>query len=763
MSRKNTDHNANGGENRVKIRILRGTNEIGGSCIEISAGKTTILLDYGSSLSDENQLVKLDRKVDAVLISHPHRDHFGDIKHIAADTPIYCGESALSMMNATTIFIGDGVLKNNFRTFAAWQSFMVGDFKITPYLVDHSAFDAYAFLVEYDDKKIFYSGDFRASGRKSKLFHRMLRDEKLKNPDVLLMEGTMLRRENDDFPDETSVETKIYESLVKTDCISFMVGSSQNIDRLVSAYRACKRNGKIFVIDIYTAWILDVASKRAAVPNIDWDGVRVLKKYGGSYYEKIKEHKDFFADFPLRLFKNVIPPEELQANPSQFFLKISPRHIESLLSELGLNAANVFYSQWAGYMEPEFSDDKEVRLFENLRQKYNWIYAHTSGHADLQALKLFCSSLQPKTLIPVHTEHKADFEHHFENVVVLNDGETYQIDKGLSNHQVEQLNELFADELQEARTMGKRSLNEKFMVALREGLLQGLLEMIKKDATLNLQFRGNRVDVYYRGGLILHLAQEKTGYRGKTNENCLVHGLEPQFLKKISEKPDTQKWADSFARIKQAEDFNYSRENMTKKEILQLIIRSNNYEHAAGNIDFILTDMDYQSAFGKIDLSGLHIIKNCEDRLLTRPAFVKVVFGNEPTKSASDLNDYEKNIYQYVSANNGKDFQGFKKDTQKMVAQKSKLGLLAGKKIDIVSTENPLLVIILADHRWSDNNLRHIIQGISPGYSDMDIRFAVAGVMGYGLYSECLFSKSQFLQYIEDRPYRYSYKERFFL
>jgi ribonuclease J len=668
------------------------------------------------------------------------------------------------MMNATTIFIGDGVLKNNFRTFAAWQSFMVGDFKITPYLVDHSAFDAYAFLVECDDKKIFYSGDFRASGRKSKLFHRMLRDEKLKNPDVLLMEGTMLHRENADFPDETSVEAKIYESLVKTDCISFMIGSSQNIDRLVSAYRACKRNGKIFVIDIYTAWILDVASKKAAVPNIDWHEVRVVKKYGGGYYEKIKEHKDFFADFPVRLFKNVITLGELQANPSRFFLKISPRHIESLLSELGLNAANVFYSQWSGYMEPEFSDDKTVRLFENLRQKYNWIYAHTSGHADLQALKLFCSSLQPKTLIPIHTEHKADFEEHFENVVVLEDGETYQIGQNLSDYRVKQLNELFADELEEAQTIGKRSLNEKFMVDLREGLLQGLLEVVKKDATLDLQFRGNRVDVYYRGGLILHLAQEKTGYRMKTNENCLVYSLKPEFPKKISEKLDTQKWADNFARIKQAEDFNYSRKNITKREILQLIVRSNNYEHTAGNTDFILTDMDYQSNFGKIDLSGLHIVKNCEDRLLTTPAFVKVVFGNETTKSASDLNDYEENIYQYVSANNGKDFQRFKKDTQKMVAQKLKLGLLAGKKIDIISTEDPLLVIILADQGRADNNLRHVIQDVSPGYSDMDIRFALAGVMGYGLYSECLFSKSQFLQYIdEDRPYLYSYKERFFL
>jgi ribonuclease J len=150
MNRKNTDSDADAGENRVKIRILRGTNEIGGSCVELSTNKTTIIPDYGTSLTDENQLVELGRKIDAVLISHPHQDHFGDIKHIAVEIPVYCGEGALNLMNATAIFIGNGVLKNNFRTFSAWRSFVVGDFKITPYLVDHSAFDAYAFL-----KKLF--------------------------------------------------------------------------------------------------------------------------------------------------------------------------------------------------------------------------------------------------------------------------------------------------------------------------------------------------------------------------------------------------------------------------------------------------------------------------------------------------------------------------------------------------------------------------------------------------------------------------------
>ena len=42
----------------------------------------------------------------------------------------------------------------------------IGPFVITPYLVDHSAFDAYSLLVEAGGRRLFYSGDFRAHGRK---------------------------------------------------------------------------------------------------------------------------------------------------------------------------------------------------------------------------------------------------------------------------------------------------------------------------------------------------------------------------------------------------------------------------------------------------------------------------------------------------------------------------------------------------------------------------------------------------------------------
>ena len=39
--------------------------------------------------------------------------------------------------------------------------------------MDHSAFDAYGFLIEGGEKKIFYTGDFRGHGRKGSLIDRL--------------------------------------------------------------------------------------------------------------------------------------------------------------------------------------------------------------------------------------------------------------------------------------------------------------------------------------------------------------------------------------------------------------------------------------------------------------------------------------------------------------------------------------------------------------------------------------------------------------
>jgi len=279
----------------------------------------------------------------------------------------------------------------------------------------------------------------------------MIKDKKLQNVDILLMEGTMLQRSNKDFPDEQSVEDKIYETIKEHNQISFMIGSSQNIDSLVSAYRASKKAKKIFVVDIYTAWILEklklVSDK---IPNMTWKDVKVIKKFGGSYYQKLQENKEYFKDFTSDVFNNIVDIEDIKNNPQDYFLKISPWHIGKVLNYIEIETSNIIYSQWLGYLKKEFSDVKTVELFHNLQEDSNWVYAHTSGHADLEALQKFASSINPKKLIPIHTEYKEKFAEYFDNVAILSDDESFDISNDtLTTYQVDELNELFKDDFHE--------------------------------------------------------------------------------------------------------------------------------------------------------------------------------------------------------------------------------------------------------------------------------------------------------------------------
>ena len=242
--------------------------------------RPTILLDAGLPLSADSQPVDLSRlTVDALLVSHPHQDHFGLMASLPPGTPVYIGRLARSLIDATQVFLGKDRYALDFHDFKAWQPFTIGDFTITPYLVDHSATDAYAFLIEAEGKRLFYSGDLRSHGRKGILFENLVK-RPIRDIDLLFLEGTMLHRNNDLFPDETAVENTIFQTIRQQKNISFLLSSSQNIDRIVSAYRACKRASKLLVIDIYTAWVLEQLRQITQnTPAMDWPEIRVFASH----------------------------------------------------------------------------------------------------------------------------------------------------------------------------------------------------------------------------------------------------------------------------------------------------------------------------------------------------------------------------------------------------------------------------------------------------------------------------------------------------
>ncbi|MGD0236764.1 MAG: MBL fold metallo-hydrolase [Syntrophorhabdales bacterium] len=408
----------------MKIVIHRGTQEIGGTCIQLSTATTTILLDLGLPLSEASrELDVASFKPDAVLISHPHQDHFGLIDALDPSVPVYVGELGKRLIDAPRMLLGRTPYTNQFRYFKNRHPFSVGDFTVTPFLVDHSAVDAYGFLIEAEGKKVFYSGDFRAHGRKAVLFDTIVKKPP-KDIDLLFMEGTMLERSNDDFPTEAAVEQKIYETIKGQGNITFLIASSQNIDRIVSAYRACKRAHKTLVIDIYTAWVLEQLKLVSGhVPAMEWDLVKVYASYRQD--KKLTEHPDVFKDFRKRLYKYRVRKEELQANPHDYLFLGKMSHFKMIDLYKTVKPVSVIYSQWLGYLsysDADYYGAEAIAAYRNDPQ-VNFVYAHTSGHATVKDLQRFAAAIKPRMLVPIHTEHANVYSQRFKDVVQLRDGE----------------------------------------------------------------------------------------------------------------------------------------------------------------------------------------------------------------------------------------------------------------------------------------------------------------------------------------------------
>lgn len=413
----------------MKILIHRGTKEIGGTIIELYTDNTRILLDIGLPLAADSKPVDIKvLKPDAVFISHSHQDHFGLISELGDAVPVYIGELGKNLIDATKVFLGKDLDANNFQFISDKKQIKFGEFTITPYLVDHSAVDAYSFLVEAEGKRLFYSGDFRAHGRKSVLFDRLIQKPP-ENVDVLLMEGTMVKRDNSDFPNEAAVEKKIVHKIKDQTNISFLICSSQNIDRIVSAYRACLRTGKKLVVDFYTAWVLEkVKAVSGSVPNIDWDHVRLYADYRPD--QIVKDNLEYFGDFRRRAYSSRVTKEELWENPSDYLVisKMSKYKVMNLYKSFD-SPVNVIYSQWLGYLEysnDEYFGAEEISAYRE-DEAVNFVYAHTSGHAVLNDLKRFAAAMKPKEVIPVHTEHGVLFAEHFTETKVLKDGDLYTV------------------------------------------------------------------------------------------------------------------------------------------------------------------------------------------------------------------------------------------------------------------------------------------------------------------------------------------------
>lgn len=430
------------------FKIHRGTNEIGGSCVEIWNDSTRIVIDLGLPLVEKDKsefdfskyknhsiselisekilpdipglYAPAERKVDAVIISHPHIDHFGLLNYVSPDVPVYMGRATNDLINISSLFTPVKIELKRVVHFDDKLPFKIGDFRIQAFMNDHSAFDSYMLLIECEGKRILYTGDFRGHGRKSYMMQKFIENPPT-NIDYLILEGTAMGRVSVMPRSEEDIEKELFR-LFKEDKFSVVYTSGQNLDRLVSIFKASHRAKKTLVLDLYTAHILKAMAKYGKFPYPkNGFGIKVLHSSKTSAELKKPENKDFlcaFKDYKIR-------KEEIQSDSAKYVL-IVKGSLMSALRAIKISNGNFIHSLWRGY-----KDKKSVAEIRDyfIGQGLTSYDIHTGGHADTEYLRKFANAVNPKHIIPIHTFSKGEYKSIFaQNIIELEDKQSLRIE-----------------------------------------------------------------------------------------------------------------------------------------------------------------------------------------------------------------------------------------------------------------------------------------------------------------------------------------------
>lgn len=378
----------------MKIIVHRGTHQIGGCATEIRTNQNGIIIDAGSEL-EGNTLMSIPgategkSNCDAVLFTHYHVDHIGLIESINDDIPLLMSELTLDILklqnNRQKLF--NTKIIDRITPFVTARTLSFGDIKVTPFMVDHSAFDSHMFLIEADGKKLLHTGDFRTHGFRGKGLLPTLK-KYIGDVDVLICEGTTVNRSTKKSKSEFEISTEARKLLAENKYV-FIVCASTNIDRIAAFCSAVPR-GRYCLCDLYQKTLLNTVNEKAGLLSSLYTFPKMLT-YSPALDEKMKQQG--FCMF-------VRPGNYLSSRVMEQFKDKDPL---------------VIYSMWQGYLE------KNVSL-QNALSGFRIEELHTSGHADLEAIHSVITEIKPKVIIPIHTEMPEVFKKYLETKLLC-DGE----------------------------------------------------------------------------------------------------------------------------------------------------------------------------------------------------------------------------------------------------------------------------------------------------------------------------------------------------
>jgi ribonuclease J len=159
---------------KLKIISLGGLNEIGKNLTVYEYGGDIILVDVGMGFPDDDMygvdvvipdfsyLVKNQKKIRAIFLTHGHEDHIGSIPYLlrSVNAPIYATRMTAGLVK---LKLEEHRLldKTKLITCEAGETVRAGKFSVEFIHVNHSIADAVAFAIKTPVGTVIHTGDFK--------------------------------------------------------------------------------------------------------------------------------------------------------------------------------------------------------------------------------------------------------------------------------------------------------------------------------------------------------------------------------------------------------------------------------------------------------------------------------------------------------------------------------------------------------------------------------------------------------------------------
>lgn len=396
---------------------------------------------------------------DGVFVSHAHADHIGMIHFLRPDLTIHATPETLKIMESLEQTSATGLTEfsNMKRTFEFYSNkkggssrlegekakvprskkvmdkpVEIGQMKIRTSLVNHSLPGATAYIIETPNGTLAYSGDLRFHGYGGHLTERFVKEAA--GIDTLIIEGTRMKHSS--VMTEEELTSRVKAEIEATKGIVLANWPVRDTDRLISFLKAAKACGRYLAINPKQANLLEkLAEVNSEIPKPDDPSIKIFvtrKSWGlidrqlsdkKLLDEDYKEWERKYLDWP-----NMIDYTELREKPSEYVVRTDFFDMTELI-DIRPNETSCYIRSVCEPFDDKMDFNEEIvkAWLDHFKVARRPPTIHCSGHAPGQDIQRIVEEINPKTVIPVHTENASKFSEFCKNCIIPVVGSTIQL------------------------------------------------------------------------------------------------------------------------------------------------------------------------------------------------------------------------------------------------------------------------------------------------------------------------------------------------